>query len=719
MMGERLLLLLGKTRYNAMNNYLNELGCSFEKMGYIVEYLDGREQDFFEKLYEYTYNNDYKAIISCNSILIGHDALVMKDSVYVCLMFDHPVYLFERLDLADERTIIIHCDLCGAQYITEYCPNVGSVGFVPLSGSYVSDIVPYKQRKYDIVFTGSCNNSDSIYAEKITAMSDNDRKMADELIGIMKNNPSLTMQDALQELLVSHGMELKGRQFHVMMLRLIGVEAYMRAWIREQIIRAIVDSGIKIHIFGGGWESFECEHPENIIILEGDGEVSLRAVADSKISLNVMPWFRGGFQERIASAMLCGAVALTDTSTYIEDNFINGEDIVVYYPNRLNELPDIIKYILGNLDKAERIALKGYEKAKAGHTWEHRAIEIMEVIDDTVKWLKDVNEMECNNVNEPKVSVIVPVYNSEKTLAACLGNLVNQTIDSIEIVIVDDCSSDSSRGIIRSCEMQYADRVKTVFLDRNLGPGGARNIGLLYATGRYIGFVDSDDIVDVSMYEKLYNEATRHDYDVVDTGFYNEESDIAKLYIGDDCIGEMNSYKRNKLILGGGGYICTKIFKRELFESMNMPFREKCILEDCDFMINIIASVKSIGTVREVLYIYKYYNDSASRKYKGKDYCRNISMVMTALYDRISAMSNYDEVREAVEAVILEFYSWGVNTCIATECNGRLIAGNTIISELKCIKDKVVSKGYDNRYLKSRIPDLDMEIMIKIDEVYQ
>ena len=714
MKNERLLLLLGKTRYNAMNNYLYEIGNSYARMGYIVDYLDGRDEDFFEQLYSFTSDNEYKAIISCNSVLTGHEALVMKDSVYVCLMFDHPVYLFERLDLANERTIIIHCDLRGAQYIAEYCPNVGSVGFVPLSGSYVSDRVPYKERRYDVVFTGSYNNPNTIYNEKIANMSDNDRLFADELIGIMKNKPSLMIQDALHELLEKHGIELEARAFHVKLLRYIGVEAYMRAWIREQVVRTIVDSGIIIHIFGGGWDSFECEHPENIIRMDGDGETSLRAIANSKISLNVMPWFRGGFQERIASAMLCGAVALTDTSTYIEEYFSNGEDIAIYYPDKLEELPSIINNILGNPDNAEKIAARGYEKAVNGHTWEHRAVEIMEVIDDTLGWLANTDMQ----VQIPKVSVIVPVHNSAATLAACLGNLVNQTIDSIEIIIVDDCSSDNSRDIIHSCEIQFADRVKAIFLDKNVGPGGARNAGLSYATGEYIGFVDSDDIVDASMYEKMYAKAIAENCDIVDVGFYNEELDIAKLYTGDDCVGQLNGLKRSKLILGGGGYIWSKLFKWELFDNMDKPFREGCILEDCDFMIEMFARAKSIATIKEILYMYKYYKGSASRKYDSTEYCRNISEAMKALYSRISVLNNYDEIKEAVEAVILNLYSWGVNNCIAAECNSKVVSGNESIKKLHEIKNRIVSLGYNNQYLENKLKQLDIDIMKQIDRLY-
>ena len=93
----------------------------------------------------------------------------------------------------------------------------------------------------------------------------------------------------------------------------------------------------------------------------------------------------------------------------------------------------------------------------------------------------------------PKVSVIMPVYNSERTLIDSLSSLVNQTLTDIELILVNDYSTDNSLKILADCEAQFSDKVLLINLNENHGAGGARNIGLSYASGDYIGFMDSDD----------------------------------------------------------------------------------------------------------------------------------------------------------------------------------------------------------------------------------
>ena len=95
-----------------------------------------------------------------------------------------------------------------------------------------------------------------------------------------------------------------------------------------------------------------------------------------------------------------------------------------------------------------------------------------------------------------KVSIIIPAYNCEKTLVECLGNVVHQSLKDIEVIIVDDASTDGTWNIIAECERQFPDLIMAIKSEVNSGPGGARNIGLMYASGEYIGFVDSDDRID-------------------------------------------------------------------------------------------------------------------------------------------------------------------------------------------------------------------------------
>ena len=98
------------------------------------------------------------------------------------------------------------------------------------------------------------------------------------------------------------------------------------------------------------------------------------------------------------------------------------------------------------------------------------------------------------------VSIIVPVYNAERYLTECLGNIVNQTLQNIEVILVNDASTDGSLSLMRECEHQYPDKVRVIDSKENLGAGGARNLGIKMARGEYIGFADSDDMVDVTMY---------------------------------------------------------------------------------------------------------------------------------------------------------------------------------------------------------------------------
>lgn len=731
MTSKNILMLLSKSSYDALGYYIIELGGEFERMGYTVEYIDGRKAGYEDLLYERTSQNEYLAIVACNAVLTGYDKLVLKNSIFCCLMFDHPVHLYERIEVADERVLIIHCDLKSAEYIARYCPNVGSVGFVPLSGKYVENPVPYKDRKYDIVFTGSNIDSNYIYNNFAKSASESDIIVADELIRIMKGNVSLTMQEALDVFLEKRNLAIQDRDFHQIMGQMRSVETYMRAWIREQVVREIVDAGYRIHIFGGNWENFECRNPENIIRMKGHGDTSLRAVANAKISLNVMPWFRGGFQERIASAMLCGSVALTDTSTYIEENFTDGVDIAIYDAGNTGTIPARIADILDNPDKGERIAKAGYEKAHMYHTWRNRAKEIIDNIEETAAWFCKMNSGDScafsdSHLDKPCVSVIVPVYNSESTLKECIGNLVGQTLENIEIIFVDDCSSDDSPVILKRCLESYPDKVRVITLSENRGPGGARNEGIKAAAGQYIGFADSDDIVDITMYEKMYRHAVTNGYDIVDAGYFKEETDENILYTADECTGTLNDKKRSELIFGGGGYLWSRIFRSGLIKdnqnaeySDGKIFRENCILEDMDFMLYQFASAGSVGSLKEVLYMYRHCKNSISKNTEPEFYRTNASEALRASYERLSRLENFEGVRTAFEAIVYKLYSCMLNQTVKKYCDGKIIPGNNIIWELVRLKNSLTKGNYrDNPYVPRELEDGDIAVMDRIEILY-
>lgn len=117
-------------------------------------------------------------------------------------------------------------------------------------------------------------------------------------------------------------------------------------------------------------------------------------------------------------------------------------------------------------------------------------------------------------MSDPKISVVVPVYNVAPYLARCLDSLVAQTLSDIEIICIDDKSTDNSLEILHEYENKYP-QIHVIALDKNSGVATARNAGIDAARGEYLGFVDSDDYVDTDFYEKLYATAKKENADMV------------------------------------------------------------------------------------------------------------------------------------------------------------------------------------------------------------
>ena len=307
-----------------------------------------------------------------------------------------------------------------------------------------------------------------------------------------------------------------------------------------------------------------------------------------------------------------------------------------------------------------------------------------------------------------KVSVIVPVYNAAQYLAECLGNLVHQTLEDMELILVNDASKDASYQIMEDCERQFPDRVLLVNCAENHGAGGARNIGISYASGEYIGFVDSDDLPDPKMYEKLYREAKAGSYDVVDCGYYNEAKDTAVLYVTDEMTGAVTEKTRRELIVSGG-YVFTKLFRRSLFADEKLRFREHCILEDADFLGYVFATIERIGHVKEILYVYKDRAGSLSKEKEPERYVQALTDAMQAIHAKLHGLPRYEQIREAVEYELLQMYSFGVNMCTHAK-NGK-----ELLEALRSVRMQTVAGGYENSYVKNKIGPKDIALMQAAD----
>lgn len=203
-----------------------------------------------------------------------------------------------------------------------------------------------------------------------------------------------------------------------------------------------------------------------------------------------------------------------------------------------------------------------------------------------------------------KVSIIVPVYNVEKYLTRCLDSLINQTLKDTEIICINDGSTDSSLKILK--EYQQKDNRITIIDKENQGQSIARNIGISKSIGEYIGFVDSDDWVDLDFYEKLYSSAIKHNADIAVAGIirlhkYNKKN---HLKIDNESITEDFEKKLKLCDIPDKSYVWNKIYKSDKIKEYNLKFKEKMIYEDVIFTPEVILKLNKLVTVPNIKYYY-------------------------------------------------------------------------------------------------------------------
>lgn len=237
----------------------------------------------------------------------------------------------------------------------------------------------------------------------------------------------------------------------------------------------------------------------------------------------------------------------------------------------------------------------------------------------------------------PKVSVIVPVYKAEKYLNRCVDSIRNQTLEDIEIILVDDESPDNSPAI---CD-EYAKtdfRIKVIH-KKNAGAGLARNSGLEIATGEYVGFIDSDDYIDSYMYEDLYNSAKKYDGQLIISGmrfvggnvFANDGTDEEKncfdgeVFFPEDKIkdlllGFVGAFPHEPEDLRYGASVCKNLYSRQVIEDNNIRFlsEREIMSEDALFTMDFVQFIKAAVGVPGVYYNY-FRNDSSTSKSYNKD----------------------------------------------------------------------------------------------------
>lgn len=236
------------------------------------------------------------------------------------------------------------------------------------------------------------------------------------------------------------------------------------------------------------------------------------------------------------------------------------------------------------------------------------------------------------------VSIIVPVYNAEKHLNKCLDSIANQTYKHLEVIMVNDGSSDGSAKICD--EFSEKDNRFIVIHQENEGVSSARNKGLEIAKGDYIGFVDSDDWIDTNMFDRLYGLINKHNADIAICGYAkrSEAGDILHKTTGEETVIMSEFQTLNKITEpnGFGGYLCNKLFSKSV---INGKFDES--IHFCeDLLFCVQALLKSNKVVYDPSPLYHYIEGGISES----QYSIKKVTALNAYEKIISLLEGYKDV---------------------------------------------------------------------------
>ncbi|MDR2616265.1 MAG: glycosyltransferase [Endomicrobium sp.] len=308
----------------------------------------------------------------------------------------------------------------------------------------------------------------------------------------------------------------------------------------------------------------------------------------------------------------------------------------------------------------------------------------------------------------PKVSVIVPIYNVEKYLPRCLDSLLNQTLKDIEIICVEDCSTDNSRSVLKEYG-QRDSRLKILYNKFNSGLATTRNNGLKVAESGYIMFCDSDDYYDQSMCLKLYNTINNCNCEIAvcginviyedKSGLPYKESDKKYYAIKYDGLIKVT----NKIVLNTDVSVCNKIFKREIIEENNITFPDGLLFEDACFYFCYMIFCKNIFFIKDKFYNYVRQENGIMSELIEKKSIRAIEHLYIAekIYDFLVIKNIFKNNKELFFEIFKSFFWFAFNHSqqreriyVINECESFLKKNELtfIKQEMKYIVKEIYSK---------------------------
>lgn len=388
---KRLIFFIGI--YDTLDLFTFELKREFENLGYETMVFDVRDMaQGLKQLAEFA-AKPVKAVITFNNLGFNMELQAGKnvwDQLAIpCIniLMDHPFCYKNALDQAPENAIVLCTDRNHMRYLQRFYPRIQTVGFLPHGGKEVSGIKhPISERSIDVLYAGNLSKTfaGNIMPDLSKYTQFDAKAVCQQAYEELIQHPFKTTEQALEEALSAAGLMLSDQELKDMIAELHFVDLYAVSYYREKTVQVLAEQGISIQLYGAGWENCSWIHRPNVSY---GGKIPAEEVVvkmqDAKIVLSTMTWFKDGTHDRVFNGMLQGAVAATDTSGYMKEEFcgcaerkVQGEELLFFELEELDKLPLQIQELLDDPVRAQQIADRGYQKAKQYHTWKARAIEL-------------------------------------------------------------------------------------------------------------------------------------------------------------------------------------------------------------------------------------------------------------------------------------------------------------------------------------------------------
>lgn len=371
--------------HNVLNVFADAFGAALEKEGQAVEYYDIESRPIGE-ITELV-GRRYRAVVGIQTYAFTirmkdgetwlHNLIGGKKFNFV---FDHPIWMLPHLQHGVTDFCVLTHDFNYAGFIEQYYGKAAYI--LPPAGILArGEESKTEEKKYDLSFVGTYGD----YIHEINLIHGMERRqrfLANHFLLVMRKNPNLTAEKALEQTLRERDMTLSKEEFLEQFYQLRRVIYCVMHYYRYLVLKAILEAGLRLDVFGDSWQHCPLRKYDNLICHPNvTVEESLAVWGQSKLSLNIMSWHKAGFTERIANSMLQGAVVVTDKSDYLEKDFKNEEEILMFDLREISALPDRIKKMLEDDAGRGRIAEAAKKKALQEHTWQARAKEFLRLLE--------------------------------------------------------------------------------------------------------------------------------------------------------------------------------------------------------------------------------------------------------------------------------------------------------------------------------------------------